>query len=192
MGREATVTVTWRGVTGPGRVLLESDALILRGANGGRIARDALAGWHVAGDALVMTTPDGPLSLRLGADQAAAWVRALDKPVPTLAAKMGLAAGAVASGPVNDTDLAAALAAHLVPDDKAALVVAEVRGPADLDAAVAMAGDRPLWVVTVKGPAAPYSDNTARAALRARGWIDSKSCAVSATMTATRYAPRKG
>lgn len=44
-----------------------------------------------------------------------------------------------------------------------------------------------VWIVHPKGPAAVPTDAEVRAAMHQRGWRDSKTSAVSASLTATRY-----
>jgi hypothetical protein len=185
MGRDAAAGVTFAGRSEPGRAVLEGDVLILRGAIRARIARGDLRDWWADGDNLRLATPEGPLVLTLGAAEAAAWVRALDRSPPTLAAKLGLASPVRAIG-VTDPALVAALAPHL--GEPAAMAVAEVRSAAELAAALQVAEDLVLWVATVKGPASPFGEDAARAILRAAGRIDSKTCRVSDSLAATRYA----
>jgi hypothetical protein len=185
MGREARdAAARFGGQAGPVTALLEADELILRGAVRARLPRAGLTDWRVAGDALHLVTPEGPLVLTLGAAAAAAWARALDRPAPTLAQKLGLGAAVLAVG-VTDPALAAVLAGRA--GTPAALVVAEVHDAGMLRAAVQAAEGRPLWVATVKGRGTPFGADAVRAALRGAGWVDSKSCAVSDRLTATRY-----
>ncbi len=56
--------------------------------------------------------------------------------------------------------------------------------------AVAALAPSPVWIVHGKGKAAVFGDNAVRAAMRAEGWIDIKACAVSETLSATRYKRR--
>lgn len=93
MGREATVWLTYGEAAGEGRVLLESDDLILRGRVKARIPRAALAHARVDGPDLVIDAPGGPLRLSLGAVEAGRWLTALSKPAPTLPDKLGVKAG---------------------------------------------------------------------------------------------------
>jgi len=60
---------------------------------------------------------------------------------------------------------------------------------ADCRGARCSATDARIWVAEV-GSEAALGDHAARAVMRARGFIDSKSCAVSADRSATRYARR--
>ena len=91
MGREASGEIRFAGKAGPGRLLLEAEALILRGTVRAQIARGAIRGFDVAGDTLRIETEAGPVEADLGAREAAAWLRALAKPPPSLADKLGIA-----------------------------------------------------------------------------------------------------
>ena len=73
------------------------------------------------------------------------------------------------------------------------MIIAVLDAIGDLEAAFAVASSAPdlmLWCVYPKGRAA-VGDAKVRDYLRGRGYIDSKTCAVSALMTATRYGMRK-
>ena len=82
MGREAEGHARWRGQDGAVKALLESDGIILRGDIRARLRRDDLMDWRVDGDDLCLRAGGEPLILTLGAKEAAAWVKALDKPLP--------------------------------------------------------------------------------------------------------------
>jgi hypothetical protein len=72
------------------------------------------------------------------------------------------------------------------------MLVACITGPEDLDAAEAMQARYPrlpIWAVYPKGRNVPFGDSAIRDTLRAHGFRDTKSCAVSARLTATRYNP---
>ena len=193
MGREAAGFVRYLGAEGAATMLLENHEIILRGAVRARIPRADLVAFGAAGDDLVLTTPQGDLVARLGAVKVSAWVKALAKPLPSLRDKLGLGAGRLAfvATPIDDDALIAALDGHqsTLPD-QAALAVAQVVSAAELNGSLALAGGLPLWCVTVKGKASPFSDAQARAILRPMGFVDTKSCAVSQTLTATRWQKR--
>jgi hypothetical protein len=193
MGRQSEGPVWYRGQQGLAKLLLESDEIICRGQIKARLPRSQITAWAAEGEDLILTTQDGPLSATLGAKEAAAWLRALDKPGPTLAEKLGLSERSRAFVPVPLLDyvLGTAVQPFLVSDIAgAALAIAELRSAEDLNAALAMIGALPLWGVTVKGKASPYGDADLRLALRALEYVDTKSCAVSAEMTATRWQKR--
>lgn len=93
MGRETTARVRYGDREGEARVLLEGDALILRKPVAARILRPEMHDPAVEGDALTMTGPEGRLTLFLGADQAAKWLKAIQTPPPSLANKLGVKPG---------------------------------------------------------------------------------------------------
>jgi hypothetical protein len=63
MGREAVADVDYAGRRGRAKVVLESQALIVRAPVSARFARSDLKDAHVAGDALIATGPEGCLTL---------------------------------------------------------------------------------------------------------------------------------
>jgi hypothetical protein len=194
MGREAEGHALWRGVSGAVKALLESDAIILRGEVRGRLPRAGLMGWRAEGDDLCLASDGEPLVLTLGAKEAAAWVKALEKPLPSLSAKLGVSAAKRAwriGGPAPE-EIAVALAGAEAPGpDQAAMIVAMLTGPGDLEAALAAGKAHGLrvWCVHGKGKAAAVGDAVVREAFRAAGWMDIKACAVSEAFTATLYRP---
>ncbi len=200
MGREAEGHARWRGQEGAVKALLESDGIILRGEIRARLRRDDLMDWRVDGDDLCLRAGGEALVLTLGAGQAAAWVKALDKPLPSLAAKLGVSAtarGWLIGGPAPE-EIAIALAgagagagAVAARPDGAAMIIAVLTGPDDLGLALAtgLAAGLKVWCVHGKGKGAAVGDATVRAAFRGAGWMDIKSCAVSEEFTATLYRP---
>ena len=194
MGREAEGHAVWRGQSGAVRATLESDGIILRGEVRAKLPRAGLMGWRVEGEDLCLRSDGELLVLTLGAKEAAAWVKALEKPVPSLAAKLGVSETArawVIGGPAPE-ELAVALAGCAVPGpEDAAVVVAVLTGPADLEAALAAgrASGLRVWCVHGKGKGAAVSDAAVRAAFRGAGWMDIKASAVSDAFTATLYRP---
>lgn len=193
MGREATARITFGGQSAPGKILLESQELILRGTLRARIPRQDITGFAVEGDDLVLQTRQGPIRAGLGNRQAALWLKALAKPPPSLAAKLGISPETPARllDGVTDPALRAALTGCTAPDGR--LLIAEIADSATLDRALAALADPGLaafWAVTVKGRTAPLPEATLRSRLRAAGFIDTKTCAVSETRTATRFQRR--
>ncbi|TAG28083.1 MAG: hypothetical protein EAZ36_06210 [Verrucomicrobia bacterium] len=91
MGREAEAHAVWRGVSGAVKAYLERDGIILRGEVRCKLRRGGLRDWRVEGDDLCLRSEEELLVLTLGAKEALAWVRALERPVPGLAAKAELA-----------------------------------------------------------------------------------------------------
>ena len=195
MGREASADLVWGDQSGASKLILEADVLILRGAVRGRLARSGLGPAAVEGDDLVLATPQGPLRARLGAREAALWLKALAKPPPSLAQKLGVSPDrpvlVLGSLLAADPALAAALEGCCGPG--AVQVLAVLTCIADLEAAHALAdqANLPLWALAVKGKASPLPDAHLRVWMRARAWVDTKSCAVSAQLSATRWQKRK-
>jgi hypothetical protein len=197
MGREVEAQVRFQGQTGLVRALLESDALILRGEVRLRLPRAGLDGWRTDGDDLHLNTPSGPLTLTMGPQEAAKWVQALNKPLPSLAQKLGLAGAVVwPLTAIDDPVLAAALqGAQCSMGPPATLGIAVVQGTGDLDTVLATHAahpDLPIWVANHKGAKAAMPENAIRTALRAAGMVDTKACAISAALSGTRYQRRRG
>lgn len=197
MGREAEGHAVWRGVSGAVKAYLESDGIILRGELRGKLPRGGLMDWRVEGEDLCLRSGGEPLVLTLGAREAAAWVTALEKPLPSLAAKLGISAAARAwliGGPAPEEIAVAVAGCRAEGPGDAALIVAVLSGPGDLEAALAAGQAQGLrvWCVHGKGKAAPVGDATVRAAFRAAGWMDIKTSAVSEAFSATLYRPAPG
>ncbi|MGL4237703.1 hypothetical protein [Tabrizicola sp.] len=197
MGREAEGHARFRGQDGVVKALLESDGIILRGEVRAKLRRDGLMDWRVEGEDLVLRAEGEPLVLTLGAKEAAAWVKALEKPLPSLAAKLGVSAAArawVIGGPTPEEIAVAVAGAEAVGPEGAALIVAVLSGPGDLEAALraGQAHGLRVWCVYGKGRGAAVTDAVVREAFRGAGWMDIKSCAVSEAFTATLYRPPKG
>lgn len=196
MGRDAEGHAVWRGASGAVRAVLEADGITLRGDIRAKLPRAALMRWRVEGEDLCLHADGEPLVLTLGAREAAAWVKALDKPVPSLAQKLGVSADArawVIGGPPPE-ELAVALAgAHAGRSEDAALIVAVLSGPGDLEAALAegQAQGLRVWCVHGKGKGAAVADGEVRDVFRAAGWMDIKTSGVSETFSATLYRPPK-
>lgn len=196
MGREAEGLIRFRGAEGAGRILIEGTEVILRGEVRARVPRDAITALRVEGDDLVLETGLGPLVATLGPRQAGHLQATLMKPVPTLVEKLGVSEDKRAGclWPVTDPVLATALTGLTAPVDKAALLVAELLDPATLDRLLALLptlAGRHVWCVNAKGLRPALPEATIRSALRAAGWIDSKTTAVSDAVSATRYGLRR-
>lgn len=197
MGREAQTLATVGSHTEAVKALLEATELILRGATlKRRYAVAALQAVRVQGDRLQFNAGDEAVALQLGAAEAGKWQARLTTPPPTLAAKLGVSAAspALVLGPVDDAALAAALqGATTTRAADAALLLAVVASPADLTQALACHAPLAtpvLWVVHGKGRSATLGDTAIRSTLRAQGYIDNKTTAVSDRLTATRYVRR--
>lgn len=192
MGREAFVEATYAGRSGRVKALLEAEGIILRRPLGLTIARGSIRGLTVDGGELVGHAEQGPFRLGLGAGEALKWKGMLEKPLPTLAEKMGLSPGMAVwtFGTLDGPELEGALTGIArVEASDAAQGVARVEGPEAMEAVAALAPS-PVWIVHGKGRAVAFGDNAVRAAMRADGWIDVKSCAVSGTLSATGYRRR--
>lgn len=192
MGREALVHAEVGAEAGEVKALLESRELILRGTIRRCLPKTALKSVRVDGAVLSFTCDGETVRLHLGGKVAEAWAKAIATPPPSLRAKLGLDKGAKALliGVCDDPVLADALEGALTDDPAlASMVIARVDKPEDLVAAQAACQVLPIWAVYRKGKPAVFSDSAVRAALRAAGFRDTKSCAVSDRLTATRYNP---
>lgn len=196
MGREAIAQAEIGSESGEVRVLLESQELILRGNIRRRFPREALTDVHVDEDALCFQAMGESVRLYLGATVAAAWAKAIATPLPSLKAKLGLAKGgqALCVGTFDDPLLDEAVNDSRAQDiARADMIIARVDGLSDLEAALAIHAASPLlplWAVYPKGSGVTFGDSHIREILRAAGFRDSKSCAVSPRLTATRYGRR--
>lgn len=195
MGREAIGTATWRGATAEVKVLLESQDLILRGGIRARLPRAGISDVVADGERVRVRVNGEPLVLILGEPEAGRWAEALLKAPPTLAEKLGISAAtpALVLGVADDALRAALAGAETEMVGEASALVAVLHDATDLDAAVAVAEtvpDLPVWFVYPKGTSGPIGGETVRARLRERGYIDSKTSAVSDRFTATRYRRR--
>lgn len=193
MGREALVHAEVGNEADEVRALLESGELILRGAIRRRYPRSAPEGAAVEGEVLCFTYAGEAVRLHLGARAAEAWRKAITTPPRSLRAKLGLDKGerALLIGSFDDDALAEALDGALVEDGAAAgMMIACIEGPDDLIAAQTIHGAHPglaLWAIYPKGRDVTFGESKVRAALRMKGFRDTKSCAVSERLTATRY-----
>jgi hypothetical protein len=193
MGQEALVHAEVGSEAGEVRAFLESSELILRGAIRRRYPRSAIAGVAVDKEGLCFICAGEAVRLHLDARKAEAWRKAITTPPPSLRAKLGLQNGARALliGSYEDEALAEALDGVLVEDGTAAgMMIACIEGPKDLSAAQVMHAAHPrlaLWAIYPKGRGVSFGESEIRVALRAKGLRDTKSCAVSARLTATRF-----
>jgi hypothetical protein len=185
--------------TAEATALLESTTVVLRGALKRKWDIAALQNLRVDGEALCFEAADEAVALALGEKEAARWLKKLQTPPPTLAAKLGVSAEnpALLIGPTVgtlDPALAEALAQGLTGNVKEArMLVAVISKPdelarmADFHATMLC---KTVWVVHQKGPGAFPSDGEVRMELRSRGYVDNKTSAVSDKLTATRYVKR--
>ncbi len=200
MGREATCAArVGQESADEVKALLESTAIVLRGALKRRWALAALQQLRVEDQSLCFEADGEAVALALGEAEAARWLKKLQTPPPTLAAKLGISpeTPALLMGPTRgtlDPALAEALGQGLTGNPRTArMLVAVVQSPAELARMADFHADmicKTVWVVHPKGPAAYPSDGEVRAEMRSRGYVDNKTSAVSEQLTATRYVRR--
>jgi hypothetical protein len=198
MGREARCRARWPGGEGEVKALLETHELILRGDLRKTMPLDEIADVRVEGDALLLRHGDDQISIDLGAQAAASWARKIQAPPTTLADKLGVGprSRALVCGEVEDPALEEALRAALAPSPaEAHLTVAVVRSAAELETAIdchrQLPDDAPIWIVYIKGGNSPFGEAAVRSAMRAAGYIDSKTASVSEVHTGTRFSRRR-
>ena len=194
MGKESEAQIRFAGQSGYGKILLEPGELILRGDLPTRIPRDQITAFAVEGEDLRLTTHQGVIEVTLGQRLAMAWLKALAKPAPSLADKLGIAAKAPVTvlGTLQDPELLQAVSGCTA--DAASLFLAELTSQSELDAVLIRLqseSDPTFWGATEKGKTSGFSDAELRRQMRAAGYIDSKSCAVSDRNTATRYGRKR-
>lgn len=195
MGDEARCAARWNGTTASGRALLETDALIFRGAFRLVIPYAQMRSVRAADGVLTIRFPGGTASFELG-ERAERWTQRILHPKSRLD-KIGLRAiDRVAAIGVSDKDFlrelraagprivrgrAGARLSHvfLQADDRTALR----RVPA---AAKMLAPHGALWLITPRGVAA-VTEADALAAGRAAGLTDVKVIRFSATHTAHKF-----
>ena len=197
MGREATCTARIGQETAEVTALLESTTVVLRGAIKRKWAISALQNLQVDAGELRFDAPqDGAVALALGEKEAERWLKKLQTPPPSLAAKLGVSAEnpALLIGPTVgalDPTLAEALAGNITTNMREArMLVAVLSNPAELPRMAEFHADmicNTVWVVHPKGPGASPTDAEVRTAMRGWGYVDNKTSAVSDALTATRY-----
>jgi hypothetical protein len=193
VGREALIEVEAGKEKGKAKVLLESTELILCGEVRRTFARASIKHLRAKDGVLQFTSEGETVRLHLGAKRAEVWATTIAKPPPGLKQKLGLDKGkARVIGTRDDVELEAALEGATVEDiTSATILIARVDSEAQLKLALAIhanAPKLPLWTIYPKGKTS-YGDAAIRTELRARGFRDTKSCAVSDKLTATRYNP---
>ena len=193
MGREAVAVVRWQGETAEVALHLDATYLTLRGDIRADLRRSEMTGICAVDSGVAMQVAGNPLVLEFGATDAARWVKALLKPPPTLAQKLGVSdvQRAFVVGTYEDAALEAALdGAQVGRVDDAAFIVAIVHdelGLMEAEAAASEAPEKHLWMIYGKGKGVEVGGMYIRSYLRDLGYRDSKSCAVSDRYTATRY-----
>lgn len=199
MGREALCTSRVGAETAEATALLESTVIVLRGALKRRWAVAALQNLRLDGEALCFDADGEAVALALGAKEGERWLKKLQTPPPTLAAKLGVSADnpALLIGPTVgtlDPALAEALSQGLTGNVKTArMLVAVISKPGELERMAEFHATmicKTVWVVHGKGPGAFPSEAEVRTAMRGWGYVDNKTSAVSEKLTATRYVKR--
>jgi hypothetical protein len=207
MGLEASSRVTLRDAHGTtrsavGRVLLESDALVVRGDARCTIPRASIASSEVEGDTLVVRHAGGEARLELGR-AAATWAAKLAAAPPSLLDKLGIGPDAdVSVLHVHDAGFLASLADRttrvthgtVAADSSVVLLGVEHDDelPAIARAAGALRRDAALWVVHPKGRQG-VRDTSIFDAARAAGLTATKVARFSETHSAEKLVvPRAG
>lgn len=197
MGREAVSPCTWGDVSGECKVLLETDALIVRGSVRRQAPIASITDLRVDGDALRFQVGAEAVSLQLGAKVAQSWLKKLTAPPVTLAAKLGVAPGMkiLVLGQVASEALTAALADH-VPEKRAPEMIvlcaeSQAEFARDIERATAFAAQPPVWVAYRKGAKSELGESAIRDQMRGRGFIDTKVAAVDGAYTALRFIHRR-
>ena len=197
MGREASCTARVGAETAEeATALLESTTVVLRGEIKRKWEIAALQNLRVEGEELKFDAGDEAVALVLGEKEAGRWLKKLQTPPPTLAAKLGVSAEnpALLIGPTVgalDPALAEALAGGITTNVREArMLVAVLSKASELPRMAEFHADmicKTVWVVHPKGPDADPSDAEVRTAMRGWGYVDNKSSAVSDRLTATRW-----
>lgn len=197
MGREASCTARVGAETAEeATALLESTTVVLRGEIKRKWEIAALQNLRVEGEELKFDAGDEAVTLVLGEKEAGRWLKKLQTPPPTLAAKLGISAEnpALLIGPTVgalDPALAEALAGGITTNVREArMLVAVLSKASELPRMAEFHADmicKTVWVVHPKGPDADPSDAEVRTAMRGWGYVDNKSSAVSDRLTATRW-----
>lgn len=181
----------WGGAHAEVKALLETHELILRGDLKKKVPIAELTNVRAAGDELTFKVGREAVRLNLGEKDAASWATKIKAPPRSLKDKLGLTEGAKAFvvGAVKDAALKEALkGAATKTAAKAAMAVAVVENAEDLAQAIRLCPkDMPIWIVHRKGKTARFGETPVRAAMRAKGFTDTKLSAVSEAFSAARY-----
>lgn len=199
MGREAECECEWNGGRCRVKALLEPPELILRGEIRRRLPFKDLKQIRAGGERLHFAAGEETFTLVLGSALAQKWLKALTTPPPSLAKKLGISGDSVVwmVGVVDDDALRAALSsARAVGEKDADLIVARVDTPEELAYALRttakqLAARAPIWFIYPKGRGHALNENEVRSTGLAAGIVDTKVCAVSATLTGLRFVRRR-
>lgn len=194
MGLEAESELVSAGETIHVKAVLESHALILRGAVKKTLPIGEISDPRAVGDQLLFEHHGTPYALNLPGGQADKWLKKLTTEPPSLAAKLGIDAGhkALVWGHGDDDALTGALSGATTDQPADAFVSIAVVADPDalaeaLDTLLQSAPHTPVWIVYPKGAKSPLPESSVRNHLRSLGLVDTKACAVSDKWTATRY-----
>lgn len=183
------------------KVLLEGDALVVRGPARVTLPREHIGGVEVHGGILLLTHLAGTVSLELG-DLAETWRARLEDGPKSRAHKLGVQAGTrVTLVEVNDPTIGREIAEaggvvideHLAGDAPVDLMVTELHSPDDLARVRALAeslGSGALWVVHPNGDAT-VGDEAIFAVADELGLVYTKVMSFSAGMSAERLSRPK-
>ncbi len=198
MGLEAESELTLDGQSVHIKALLEAQALIFRGAVKKTLPVRELTDPRAVNDQLLFEHHGNAYALTLPTGQADKWLKKLTTEPPSLAAKLGIDAShkAYVKGPVRDPELSQALNGATTDDPHAAAVgIAVVTLPDELSDALADLMDTlagaPIWIIYPKGAKSSLPESAVRSHMHALGFVDTKTCAVSTTLTAARFNRRK-
>jgi len=194
MGLEAESELINAGETIHVKALLESHALILRGAVKKTLPLSEIGDPRAAGNRLLFEHRGTPYALDLPEGQAAKWLKKLTTEPPSLAARLGIdqAHKALVWGHADDAALAQALAGATTDNPpEAAMSLAIVTDPdalaQALNSLLHALPHAPVWIIYPKGAKSTLPESAVRNHLRSLGWIDTKACSVSDRFTAGRY-----
>ena len=195
MGLEANCRCRWDDGLGETKALLEADALILRGDLKRRIPIGEISDLSASGAELHFRHFTETFALELGAARAARWAEKIAAPPPSLAKKLGVAAGSkvLVVDMLEDAVLQEALKGAIAGrDEEAALSLAVIRGEAALRRAFSRQSSpwrpgRRSGSFMRKDGRRPSARGRCAASCAAAGYLDNKVSAVSEALSATRY-----
>ena len=120
MGREATIQCRWAHEAGLCKVLLETHELIVRGALRRRVLIANIREVSVENEELQFRVDGDAVSLSLGSALAQRWAKAIAKPPPSLASKLGISSTTRLKilGEIDSEELQAAIAETASTDNK--------------------------------------------------------------------------
>ena len=199
MGHEATCVCHLNGKSVEVKALVEPPELILRGGIKRRLPFAKLRHLATDGPLLSFQCGEEEFTLELGAETAAKWVGILQKPAPTLAAKLGVNSGTKVKtlGIIDDEALRSALSeAHVSSRGNADVIIARAFSRFELETAFERSLNQvlegaSLWIVYRKGKGHPTCENDVRETGLAAGIVDVKICSVSEQLTALKFVRRK-